>query len=92
MMTDEPKQSGFVPKISLGDVMTAGTIVLASTAWFFKTDSRLNRLDEIIVEMKSEDRQIRSDMKEQIGEVRSDVKETKNAIERAVTRWDRRDR
>lgn len=85
-------QKRFIPQIRLGDVVTVATIALASTAWFFKTDSRLQRVDEIIVELKAEDVRLRQDMKEGLNETRADVKETRFLIERVLTRIDRNNR
>lgn len=87
-----PAQKGvtFLSQIRLGDIMTVVTIAIASVAWFFKTDARLQRVDEIIVEMKTDTRQVRQDMKEMQGELRAEVKEVRHAIERVATKIDRR--
>ncbi len=84
------KRITFLPQIRLGDLVTVGTLIIAGAGWYFKTDARIARVDEIIVEIKAEAKQQRADMKENVGELRTEIKETRAAVESVSRKIDRR--
>ena len=90
--TDVPKHQKvtFLSQIRLGDVMTVGSILIASVAWWAKTDARLLRVDEIIMEIKADARQQRVEMKEMQVELRGDLRDTRREVEAVSRKIDRR--
>lgn len=85
----QSKKVHFLSQVRLGDLLTIGSILLASVAWWAKTDARLQRIDEIIVEIKAEARQQRADMKEVQLELRGDIRETRNEVASVSRKIDR---
>lgn len=84
------KRVSFLSQIRLGDLLTIATIIVATVGWWAKTDGRLARLDEIIVDIKLDARNQRVEMKEMQVDLRSDIKETRTAVENLSRKVERR--
>lgn len=87
LVEDEaPRGIHFSREIRTGDLLTALMIALGGLGMWFKTDARIGRLEEVAVEQKGVNAELKSAIKEGRDELRGDIKEVGNAVRRLESR------
>lgn len=84
------RKIAFLSQIRLGDLIVAGSMAIAVVTGWVKMDARLARVDEIVAEQRTEQRQLRADMKESVGDLRSEIRDVRSAVDKFSSRMERR--
>lgn len=84
------RKIAFLSQIHLGDLIVAGSMAIAVVTGWVNMDARLARVDEIVAEQRTEQRQLRADMKESVGDLRSEIRDVRSAVDKFSSRMERR--
>lgn len=87
---DKPQPHVKVDRQFASDALKIIAVLVAAITWYTKTEARMNRIDEIILEIKDDARRQRVDLKEVQAEWRADLKELKVDVQRVANRMERR--